>query len=281
MRRSFKKLLWLVASFLLAVCVFFFTHNSVAQTDDGEALLDGDLLYVVSATDPAVIRQVRGEVTNEVQGVVAEPVDSFAWDGEGVTPVSGVAQLVVDPVSNMGELVATWTDQYGDWVLRQSTFALPPMPTGLRIAESADNTRLIEDDPVTTNVYLHGNTGAATPAVLPTLFSYVATWGPADVTLNEQPFENPFDGPAPQWATHTMTISGVYGGDNTVRTESGDIYNAEQPAVGMSNPDDIEFQIIFGDAPGPETKNFPPPLSFAYHLNFENVALEIVNRGME
>ena len=33
--------------------------------------------------------------------------------------------------------------------------------------------------------------------------------------------------------------------------------------------------FVFYEAPGPMTGNFPPPHAFFYHLNFEDVKLEI------
>jgi len=112
--------------------------------------------------------------------------------------------------------------------------------------------------------------------VLPTVFNLLATWGPAEVTLNGEPFQNPFDGPAPLWAAHTMTTVGVRNPDGTVRTINGDIFNGMlDPANGAVDDDDLEFHLVFHDAPGPMTTNFPPPLSFFYHLTLEDVKIEI------
>jgi hypothetical protein len=52
------------------------------------------------------------------------------------------------------------------------------------------------------NVYLHGDTTAGGP-VLPTVFNLLTTWGPAEITLNGQPFENTLDG-TPLWPGHTI-----------------------------------------------------------------------------
>ena len=54
------------------------------------------------------------------------------------------------------------------------------------------------------NVYLHGDTTTGGP-LLPTILNYVATWGPAEVTLNGESFENPYDGPV---AGH-QTVAGL------------------------------------------------------------------------
>ncbi len=174
-----------------------------------------------------------------------------------------------------------WTDEIGVWEYKQTAFAPPPHPTGLRVSPDATQTELVEGDPITTNVFLHGNTGAAAP-VLPTVFNLLATWGPAEVTLNGQLFNNPFDGPAPRWFGHTMTTPGVRNPDGTVRTTSGDIYVGPNPngtpltpADGVTDWDDMEVHFTWHDAPTPMTGNIPPPFSFFYHLVFEDVAFEI------
>lgn len=135
----------------------------------------------------------------------------------------------------------------------------------------------LEDDAITTDVSLHGDTTAGGP-VLPTLFNDLATWGPADVKLNGEPFVNPYDGPAPRWATHTMTSIGTRLPDGTVTANSGaEIYNPQLSGQGDTQPDDREVHLVFHDAPGPDTVegNFPPDFSFFYHLIFEDVRITI------
>jgi hypothetical protein len=261
-----------------------FSQSSTATAQDAEdeqememdeQMANGHTIYEVTATNPRRNRKVLGEVTDSVQGVPAAPVHAFVWDGDGSDPVEGTAHLEIDPVANTGTIRAEWVDEHGHWGLTQTAFAPPPHPSGLHIGVGADTTALIEDDPVPTNVYLHGDTTAGEP-VLPTVFNLLATWGPAEVTLNGEPFENPYDGPAPMWVAHTMVTEGVRNEDGTVGTVDGGIFNPmENPANGAVDPHDREFHVVFHDAPGPETDNFPPPLSFFYHVTFEDVTLEI------
>lgn len=238
------------------------------------AKVTAETIYEVKATNAQVNREVIGPVINTVDGVPAEPVDSFVWDGIGSVSVEGSVTLEVDPVANTGTIKAQWIDEFGVWEYFQSTFAPPSHPSGLRIGPSANSTELVTNDPITTNVYLHGDTSAGGP-VLPTVFNVIATWGPAQVTLNGTPFNNPFDGPVPLWAGHTMTTIGVRGNDMTVRTITGDIYNPSLSSVGAVDNSDIEFHLVFHDAPGPMTTNIPPPFSFFYHLTFEDVKIEV------
>lgn len=147
-----------------------------------------------------------------------------------------------------------------------------------RLLDSAMQTQKISPlfgDPVTTNVYLHGDTTAGGP-VLPTVFNLLATWGPAEVTLNGQPFDNPLDGPAPLWAGHTMITVGVRNADGQVLTTNGDIFSMAAANAGVVYDDQLVFHLVFHDAPGPTmTENTPPPLEFFYHVTFRDVELEI------
>ena len=249
----------------------------VMQTGEASARPDRSLTYSINANNGLLMREVTGEVTVELNGVPAEPVDSFVHDGNGVTEIrNGFVQVNIDPVANTGTIFARWRDENGSWTFRQSAFAPPNHPTGLKIGPSASTTELIEDDPVTTNVYLHGDTTAGGP-VLPTVFNLLATWGPAEVTLNGQPFDNPYDGPIPLWVAHTMTTVGVRDDDGQVLTADGSqIFNPMNPADGLVYDDEIEFHLVFHEAPGPEmTGNFPPPHAFFYHLTFQDVEISI------
>lgn len=272
-RKSALLILTLVAAF---IAVIVFPQPSNAQDDS-----DKHLVYNITASNARVVRNVMGEITGEVMGVPAEPVHSFAWDGEGVTSVKATAEFEIHPIDNTGMLTVEWTDEHGDWTLTQDMFALPPHPTGLQVPAPGAEGTLIQDDPVTTGVFLHGDTTAGEP-VLPIIFNYVATWGPASVTLNGEAFENPFDGPVPMWATHTMLTAGVRAEDGTVRTASGEIYNPElQGEPAMIDYNDMEFHVVFHDLPGPEPTDSFPPVDFFYHLSFEDVTVEVTqSEGM-
>jgi len=256
-----------------AVLAFIFAPGGVRADEENP-------VYELKAYNGSLNREIQGEPTDLLNGVVAAPVDSFNWDGEGQHPVwDAKVELEIDPASNTGSIKAEWTDLNGTWTFEQTAFGpagvIPHHPTGLRVT-SALETALIHDDPVSTNVYLHGDTTAGGP-VLPTVFNYIATWGPAEVTLDGEPFPNIYDGPTPAWVAHTMTTEGVRNLDGTVTVNGGEIYNPSlQNQTGDIDPNDLEFHLVFHDAPGPEmTDNFPPPLSFFYHLTFEDVQLEI------
>lgn len=266
-----------LAGLLVAIVILVAVPLGSAAAENGTSTS-----YEVQAEAARLNREVLGDVTADVQGVPAEPVHSFVWDGEGSVPLEDAsATLEVDPVNNTGEITAEWTDPDGnEWTFEQTAFFAPDHASGLQVGPGADDTFLIEGDPIPTNVYLHGDTTAG-GAVLPTIFNLVATWGPAEVTLNGEPFENPYDGPAPQWVAHTMTTVGVRNADGEVLTVDGDIFDPTvDPTNGAVDNDDLEFHIVFHDAPGPQmTENFPPPFSFFYHLTFEDVQVEIKHGG--
>lgn len=273
-----KKWLGIFSVGIVAIALFVF-----AQFQTGAVAGSGHLKYEINASGARLVRQVTGPVTNEVQGVPAEPVHSFLWDGDGVEEIDGEVTVEIDPEANTGEIKAEWTDpDANEWTLEQTVFGpegvLPPHPAGLQVGSTGID-RLVTDDSVVTNVYLHGDTTAGGP-VLPTIFNYLATWGPAEVTLNGEPFENTFDGPTPQWVAHTMLTAGVRDSDGQVKVVDGNgneqIYNPSlQGNEAVVDDGDLEYHVVFHDAPGPETDNFPPPLSFFYHVQFEEVSFEV------
>lgn len=261
-----------LAYFISFIGIFFVYDAALVNADNTNK---GSLIYVLEAKNATLIHKVIGDVTSSLNGVPAEPVDSFVWNGDGLMSVKGKASFKIDPKLNSGEIHAEWKDKYGNWTYDQVMFKPPNHPTGARIGRTLNATELVVGDPITTNVYLHGDTKAGGP-VLPTMFNLIATWGPVKITLNGAPFDNPYDGPLPMWIGHTMTAVGVRNDKGSVRTISGDIFNMSKASEGKVNVDELEFHLVFHDAPGPEmTANVPPPLSFFYHLTFSDVKLKL------
>ncbi|VAX05606.1 hypothetical protein MNBD_GAMMA25-1057 [hydrothermal vent metagenome] len=268
MKISYGCLKW---SMVMCIFTVIYSGNVIADPDDEKK---ARLVYEVKASNASLQRRVTGPIVASVNGVAAEPVDSFVWDGNGSVPIKGWAKLKIDPVANTGKIMAQWEDENGHWTYKQTMFVAPGHPTGARIGSSLSSTILEVGDSVMTNVYLHGDTTAGGP-VMPTQLNLLTTWGPAEVTLNGESFDNPYDGPLPLWAGHTMTAVGARGEDRTIRTESGGIFSIMKKSEGVVDNDDLEFHLVFHDAPGPLTGNVPPPLSFFYHLTFEDVKISI------
>lgn len=261
---------------LLALFAVLGLGLALFQTSTAVANKSNSLEYEIKASNGRLIRKVTGPVTDEIDGIPAAPVDSFIWNGEGIQAVNGRVRVKIDPVANTGKITVSWRDPEGNrWEYKQTVFAPPEHPTGLVIGPGAEDTKFIVNDPVVTNVYLHGNTTAGAP-VLPTDFNLLATWGPAEVKLNGQPFENKYGGPAPLWAGHTMLTVGLRNEDGQVlANEDGTIYNPMLSDQGVTYDDQIEFHLVF-DAPpmAPDSGNIPP-LSFFYHVTFVDVQVEI------
>ncbi len=237
---------------------------------------DVELRYVVRASGARLNRRLMGPVRRDVHGVPAEPVDSFVWDGVGSTPIEGSIVIDVQPMTNTGIVEAKWTDENGRWTYTQKRFRHPDHhPSGARVGSSIDRIDALLNEGISHNVYLHGDTASGQP-VLPTVFAYLAAWGPAAVTRNGKPFENPFELPAPLWIGHLMVTEGTRRPDGTVRTLSGEIYNPSRAAEGAVEPGDVEVHLTFHDEVFPTTSSVPHLFSFFYHLVFEDVSIEIV-----
>ncbi|GAB4368766.1 MAG: hypothetical protein Kow0062_02170 [Acidobacteriota bacterium] len=231
----------------------------------------------IAASDAHLIRRPLGVPRLEVGGVPAEPVDAFCWDGRGVVAVPGEILIDVDVTANTGVIRARWSDRHGEWTYTQDVFVHPEHPSGIRIGASAEERDKLLNDPIVANAYLHGDTLAGQP-VLPTVFAYLAAWGPALVTLDGEPLANPFGLPGPLWLGHVMVTEGVRGEDGTVRTVDGGIYSPARGAEGAHDPDDLEVHLVFHDERFPRTANVPPLFSFFYHVLFESVSIQISAR---
>ncbi len=97
--------------------------------------------------------------------------------------------------------------------------------------------------------------------------------------LNGKAFENPYNGHAPNWITHTMLLTGVYDSEGKVKTADGGIYDPSQKAKGITDFNDLEFQFIFFDASGDDTESVPHIFKFACHMFFEDVTVIVKQVG--
>ncbi|RLE22970.1 MAG: hypothetical protein DRJ50_06880 [Actinobacteria bacterium] len=234
------------------------------------------LRYRITASKPRLNRRLMGPVRRWVGPVPAEPVDSFCWSGEGSVPIEGRMTIDVQPMRNRGEIVAEWTDANGSWTWTQKRFLHPDHhSSGVRIGSSVFQVDTLINEPIAHNVYLHGDTAAGQP-VLPTVFTYLAAWGPGAATLNGEPFDNEFEIPAPMWLGHVMVTEGARRADGSVRTLSGEIYDPSRGGEGAVEAGDIEAHLTFHDDAFPMTSSVPPLFSFFYHLVFEDVRIEII-----
>jgi hypothetical protein len=251
------------------------SDSDPATASSKRSLFEHQVTYEVIATGARRNRKVMGPVVEWVQGVPARPVNSFVWDGDGSDPIEAELIMEINPTTEQGAIIAHWTDEHGAWTYTQLRFIHPEHSSGVRIGTSVDDVFSFINEGAQENVYLHGDTTAGM-GILPTVFNHLATWGPADVTLNGQPFINPYELPAPQWLGHMMLTEGVRGEDGTVRTRSGEIYNPSNMKDGAVDPHDLEVHLVFHDERFPRNENIPPLFQFFYHLVFEDVSVRIV-----
>jgi hypothetical protein len=120
-------------------------------------------------------------------------------------------------------------------------------------------------DPVAINHFEHGTTGAG-PTIEPTLFVYLAAWGPSEVFKNGKS-EGTFE-------THMMLTEGardvttgkIFQSDGTTP------YSPMMPDNSAVNHNTAQIHLVYHTAPAPEmTANFPPPFEVFEHTMFYDI----------
>ena len=191
--------------------------------------------------------------------------DAFNYDGSGHTKITGNVQVDLDPLTNTGTISAEWTDKDGNnWKYIQTEFA---GGNELYIGETIDGVTqtTLDLDPVAINHFEHGTTGAG-PTIEPTLFVYLASWGPAEVWKNGAS-QGIFEG-------HMMVTDGAR---NTktgkiVQSDGTTPYSPKDPANSLVNRNAAQLHLVYHTAPAPEpTNNFPPPFEVFSHVMFYNL----------
>jgi hypothetical protein len=177
----------------------------------------------------------------------------------------GVIMIDVDPETNTGKIEATWTDNEGnEWRYLQTEFSGGNELYYEGFDEDGNAITRLDSDPIAINHFEHGTTGAG-PVVEPTLFVYLATWGPAQVWKNGEKLGE-FEG-------HMMITDGARD------PETGIIYNSDKsgpyspmkPGDASVNHDIAQVHLVFHTPAGDMTNNFPPPYEFFYHLMFYDI----------
>ena len=108
-------------------------------------------------------------------------------------------------------------------------------------------------DPIAINHFEHGTT-AAGPTIEPTLFVYLASWGPAEVFKNDIS-QGTFEG-------HMMVTDGARNTQTgkIVQSDGTTPYSPMSPSNSMVNRNTAQLHLVYHTAPAPEmTANFPPP----------------------
>lgn len=167
----------------------------------------------------------------------------FCYDGSCIIHGTGKIDINLNPEANSGTIVATFSGSDGDWKIVARKFKM-----------------------IKTDVNLHGATGGdvdpkMSPPILPQVWTYVATWGPARVFHNG---ELAWMGPAHLMVTEEVrdpeTGKVDFKGPMKAKTYPGSIYNKHA------------MQIHFVAHPNEKpTKGYLPPFTKFVHLMYETV----------
>ncbi|MDE1765599.1 MAG: hypothetical protein KGI27_04885 [Thaumarchaeota archaeon] len=190
--------------------------------------------------------------------------DAFSFDGSGVKEIKGHVSVDLNPEGKTGKIVATWTDPEGhNWKLEETKFA---GGNELYIGEVKNGTlqTRLAADPIMVNAYMHGTTGAG-PTFEPTLFNYLASWGPAEVWEDGKSLG--------MFQAHMMVTDGARDPVTQKITKSDGVtpYSPKTPWDSKVNHNIAELHLVFHTPPGPMTDNFPPQFKTFTHLMFYNL----------
>ena len=208
---------------------------------------------------PAVRRNGAWKIEATGARIIGGYGQNFAYDGSNVRALKGKATVELNLEAGTGRVVAEieTTSESGP-----IQFSKDQAWTGkIRIVqmlnlEKMDAARIVGD------VMLHGDTGNEAP-VMPTLFNYFATWGPASITVNGEEV-------IPMIGSHTMLSERSRGKDGAIRNADGTPYSPMAPVKsGFTDPTGLEFHIV-AHTTQPDSNNFPPHTAWI-HLNFGDV----------
>lgn len=209
------------------------------------SLLIGGLLIPVSATVYAA-----DDTTLHVSGVAPayqvgayQSHNRFCYDGSCIIPGKGKIDINLNPEGNSGNIEATFSGADGEWKIVAQKFKM-----------------------IKTDVNLHGATGGdvdpkMSPPVLPQVWTYAATWGPAKVFHNGK---LAWKGPAHLMVTEEVrnpkTGKVDFKGPKNAKSYPGSVYNKHA----------MQIHLVAHPMEQP-TKGYLPPYTRFVHLMYETV----------
>lgn len=185
--------------------------------------------------------------------------DNFAYDGSNVRPLKGAAQMTVDPDAGTAQLEIRVSTTEASGPIR---FSKDQSFSGdIRIVQQLDTSKM-NMARIATDTYLHGDTGNEAP-VMPRVYNYFATWGPAKVFVNGKEV-------IPMIGAHTMFTERARGPSGKIENASGKVYSPMlADKTGFTDPSKTEFHFV-AHTTEPDADNFPPHTGWV-HLHFSNV----------
>lgn len=184
--------------------------------------------------------------------------DNFSYDGSKVTPLLGKGRVLLDAERNTGtqflKLVGSLHPEKGKTYTGRIKIYFRVTPEGPSFFEGG----------VADFVYLHGDTGQGHP-VMPKTRTFLASWGKADVYVNDELVYQGLDG-------HMMYT------ERSRDPETRAVYNADRsgfyrpknPSDGsVARPEERELHFV-AHSMDKDMDNYPPYGVFI-HINFADV----------
>jgi serine/threonine protein kinase len=156
----------------------------------------------------------------------------FSYDGKIATPMEGTATIDVDPIRNTGTITVevTGTLEYqddeaaktGTWKIVQKTFG--------------GNTPFMQGG-VAVDVKMHGTSGQEAP-IYPTVIGTLATWGDAELYLDDQLVRK-------NLGVHTMLLNGLRTTDHQIlKADKTCCFNMTNAGDGYVDENINQFVVI-------------------------------------
>ena len=184
---------------------------------------------------------------------------NFAYNGDNVRWMDGKAEVELDPSNGTGRIVVEVQTTEESGPIHYSKDA--KWSGTIRIVQML-STNEMEGARIEEGVMLHGDTGNE-PPVMPTIYNYFATWGPAKIWVNG-------DEVVPMVGSHTMFTEQARGPNGRIENRSGVVYSPMTSVkTGFVNPTETEFHFV-AHTMQPDQNNFPPHTAWI-HLHFSNV----------
>jgi len=218
---------------------------------------------LLAAAAPTERPQARTAWKIEATGarIIGGYGDNFAYSGENVRPLQGTAQMTVDPEAGTAqmEIRVQTTDASGP-----IRFSKDRSFSGdIRIVQKLDTSKM-DRARIATDVFLHGDTGNEAP-VMPKIYNYFATWGPAKVWVNGEEV-------IPMIGSHTMFSEQARGASGKIVNDAGQVYSPmAADRSGFTDPSKTEFHFV-AHTTEPDSDNFPPHTGWV-HLHFSDVTV--------
>jgi hypothetical protein len=234
---------------LLLVAVFALPLSSLAHEKDGK--IKGSLSFEGSHSP---IWHLKAKKPFLIGGYG----DNFNYDGSRVTPLLGKAKVILDSVKDAGTMVVnvkgTINPEKGKTYTGDIKMYYTVTGGGPAFHEGG----------VADFIYMHGDTKQG-PPVMPKVRTYLASWGSADVYVNDALVYKGLDGHM-MYTERSRDISSkaIYNKDR-----SG-FYSHKDPAdFSIAAPHESELHFV-AHSMEKDTGNFPPNTVWI-HLNFEQV----------